>query len=264
MEEKMRVLLSNDDGIDAPGIAALIRALSKRHTLYVVAPDRPQSSVSRKVSIGTPLHPQKRVLSEFPQVWAYALDGTPVDCVRVALGNLLPVKPDLCVTGINFGYNIGTDTLYSGTCAAAIEAAVNGVPAIAMSCGVENGGAWMDTAGEIALGMTGLYKKHPLTAGAFYNVNVPDLPLAQIKGVRQAELSRIPYDLPYEKVENETDPYIFTKWTKAQETNPNTDRSLAYASYVAVSVLTYGHAHNEMIGNTEPEEWVHIGGRRCE
>ena len=260
----MHILISNDDGIDAPGLTALVRALSQKHTLYVAAPKYTQSAVSRKVSLWTPIYVEKRTLPEFSQVLAYAVDGTPVDCVRLALGNLLPVKPDLCMTGINYGYNIGTDTLYSGTAAAAIEAAVNGVPAIAMSCGVENKGEWMGTAGKIALQMAEFYLSHPLPVGAFYNVNVPDLPMSSIKGAKATTLSRIPYDLPYEHTTDENgDPYYITHWTKREETDPNSDRTAVYSGYISVSVLTYGHEHNDLIGKTEPAEWEKIGENLC-
>ncbi len=260
----MHILISNDDGINAPGLIALVRALSKKHELYVVAPKYTQSAVSRKVSLWTPIYVEKRTLPEFPQVWAYAVDGTPVDCVRLALGNLLPVKPDLCVTGINYGYNIGTDTLYSGTAAAAIETAVNGISAVAVSCGAENKGEWMETAGEIASRMAEFYPNHPLPVGAFYNVNVPDIPLSSIKGAKAATLSRIPYDLPYEHTQDENgDPYYITHWTKQPETDPNSDRAAVYSGYVSVSVLTYGHEHNDLIGRIKPGEWERIGGNLC-
>ena len=182
---------------------ALIRSLTKKHTVFVAAPSTQKSSISRAVSIGIPVRAEKRILDAFPTVTAYAVDGTPVDCVRIALGNLIRERIDLCMTGINYGYNIGTDTLYSGTAAAAIEAAVDGIPAIAFSLGLEARGGFYDTAGEVALRMADFYEKHPLPKGAFYNVNVPDIPFSELKGAKITTLSDIPYDLKYLETEDE-------------------------------------------------------------
>lgn len=260
----MNILLSNDDGIDAIGMAALIRALKKRHTLYVVAPTVQRSSISRAVSIGVPLHAEPRTLEEFPDVWAYAVDGTPVDCVRVALGNLVPAKIDLCMTGINYGYNIGTDTLYSGTAGAAIEAAVNGIGAVALSNGLENGGKYMDTAGEVALLLADFYGRHPLPRGAFYNVNVPDLPIDALGGIRPASLSPVPYDLGYEeRTDEEGRPCLVTPWRKERETDPSTDRSVVYGGAVSVTVLRYDNSHNEALASADAAEWDALGQSLC-
>ena len=114
----MKLLLSNDDGVFAAGIRALAHELNKSHELYVAAPDRERSAVSRAMTLSEPLRAQKTHIEGLPNVPAYAISGTPVDCVRLALGNLFPA-PDIVVSGINHGPNLGTDTLYSGTVAAA-------------------------------------------------------------------------------------------------------------------------------------------------
>jgi len=126
-EERPLILLSNDDGIQAEGLAAMKQALSDLADVVIVAPDRERSASSHAISLDRPL----RVESVAPD--AYAVDGTPVDCVYLGVIHLVPRKPALCISGINAGYNLGSDVFYSGTVAAAVEAALRGVPSIAIS-----------------------------------------------------------------------------------------------------------------------------------
>jgi 5'-nucleotidase len=121
------ILVTNDDGVGAPGIAALAEALRQLGDVIVAAPDRERSATSHSISLDRPL----RVDELEPGV--FSIDGTPVDCVYLALLHLVPRRPDLCVSGINNGYNLGSDVFYSGTVAAALEAALRDVPAIALS-----------------------------------------------------------------------------------------------------------------------------------
>ena len=114
----MKLLLSNDDGITAAGIHALAAELSKRHEVFVSAPATQQSAVSRAMTLFDPLRADRYCLPGLPEIPAYAVTGTPVDCVRLGLGNLFE-KPDMVISGINLGHNLGTDVLYSGTVAAA-------------------------------------------------------------------------------------------------------------------------------------------------
>jgi 5'-nucleotidase len=127
MAERPLILVSNDDGVSAPGIVALARALREVADVVVAAPDRERSATSHSISLDRPL----RVDELEPGV--FAIDGTPVDCVYLAVLHLVPRPPALCVSGINNGYNLGSDVFYSGTVAAALEAALRGVPAIAFS-----------------------------------------------------------------------------------------------------------------------------------
>ena len=129
----MKILLSNDDGVFAPGLKALANALNKDHELTVSAPDSERSAVSRSMTLFDPLRARETRIEGLPDVPAYAVSGTPVDCVRLALGNLFS-EPDIVVSGINMGPNLGTDVLYSGTVAAAHEAALLGYQSIAVSC----------------------------------------------------------------------------------------------------------------------------------
>ncbi|MBR6040836.1 MAG: 5'/3'-nucleotidase SurE [Clostridia bacterium] len=168
----MKILLVNDDGVDAVGIRRLIEALSKEHTVWIVAPDRQRSAASMAMTLNMPLRADPREI-DGAEI-AYAVDGTPVDCARLGLGNLVPEKPDLVISGINHGPNLGSDTLYSGTCGCAQQAAILGVQAIAMSLDHRNP-THFETAVAVTKHMIGIAKRHPLPFGMFYNVNVPDL-----------------------------------------------------------------------------------------
>lgn len=128
----MNILITNDDGINAQGIAVLARAAAGFGRVTVVAPARQCSAMSHRITLGKPLR-LEQVDFPVPQVESYSLDGTPADCVKAALDAILPEKPDVVLSGINHGYNVGFDVVYSGTVGAAMEALMNGIPAIALS-----------------------------------------------------------------------------------------------------------------------------------
>ena len=198
----MKFLLCNDDGYLAEGIGTLAKSLSGDHEVFVAAPNRQRSAASRSMTLFDPLRVERVALPLAPDVPAYSVSGTPVDCVRLALGNLFP-KPDIVLSGINHGGNLGTDTLYSGTVAAAHEAALLGHQAIAVSC-MGYRPAHLDTAAFVARRAAEYLLAHPLPFGVVLNINVPDLPLNALKGVRTAPLSVVQYALRFEERE---DPY---------------------------------------------------------
>ena len=144
----MHILLTNDDGVHAPGILKLAAALSRRHTVTVVAPDRERSAASHSLTLDRPLTVREVTREEVPGLTLYAVNGTPVDCVRIGLGPLSGTPFDLVVAGINNGANLGTDISYSGTVHAALEGAVCGVPAVAFSLCVAPGDQGADRAGR--------------------------------------------------------------------------------------------------------------------
>lgn len=191
----MKLLLSNDDGITAAGIHALATELSKRHEVFVSAPATQQSAVSRAMTLFDPLRADCYCLPGLPEIPAYAVTGTPVDCVRLGLGNLFE-KPDMVISGINLGHNLGTDVLYSGTVAAAHEAALLGYQAIAMSC-CSFEPRHLDTAARVAAHMADYLSAHPLPFGTLLNVNVPDLPFSRLRGVKVAPICVEEYTLKY-------------------------------------------------------------------
>ncbi|MSQ02694.1 MAG: 5'/3'-nucleotidase SurE [Myxococcales bacterium] len=185
----VRILLSNDDGIEAAGLAALERAASTLGQVYVVAPATEQSAKSHSFTMNEPL----RVIEHGPRRWA--VTGTPADAVYLAVHGLLPELPDLVLSGINRGSNLGTDVVYSGTVAAAREGAANDLPAVALSLHQPEGSTvqhW-ETAMHVAIRVARLVMARPLPVGHVLNVNVPNVPLAQLRGLRVAPLARRRY-----------------------------------------------------------------------
>lgn len=204
----MRIVLTNDDGIDAPGILALKQALEKVGEVLTVAPDKNRSGVGRSITLGTPLRVEKRELADGST--GYACTGTPVDCVRLVSLGLMDFEPDVVVSGINHGENMGDDITYSGTVAAAFEGIVVGVPGVAVSLSM--GRAWHSGAG--------IEKLHFEPVAAFaarlavravvdlpperiLNVNAPNLAARELNGARVTYLGRRVYRDELVEVEDE-------------------------------------------------------------
>lgn len=192
----MRILLSNDDGIYAPGLRVMAEALTAHGDLTVVAPDRNRSGASNSLTLSRPLR-----VTEHDPGW-YSVDGTPTDCVHLALTGLLEEKPDVVVSGINAGANLGDDTLYSGTVAAAMEGRFMGLPAIAVS-NVAFKPQHYEAAAQVVCKILDDLPNHPLPAGSILNINVPDLPYDKLAGV---EVTRLGYRHIAEDVVRDTDP----------------------------------------------------------
>src|SRR4051812_22917572 len=179
----MRILISNDDGYLAPGINALAGALAAIADIVVVAPDSNRSGASNSLSLDRPLSVQQAANG------FYFVNGTPTDCVHIALTGMLGFRPDLVVSGINNGQNMGDDTLYSGTVAAATEGFLFGIPAIAFSQ-VEHGWQHVDAAAKVARDIV-LRRFDALGADPFLlNVNIPTLPHEQLGELRATRLGR--------------------------------------------------------------------------
>ncbi len=235
----MKLLLSNDDGVFAGGIRALATELNRHHEIFVSAPDRERSAVSRAMTLNEPLRAQKTRIEGLPEVPAFAVSGTPVDCVRLALGNLFSA-PDIVVSGINLGANLGTDVLYSGTVAAAHEAALLGYPAIAISS-LSHKGEYLETAARIASFAVDYLSEHPLSFGTVLNVNVPSVPYEALKGIKVTPLAIEEYALEY--VERE-DPFGRTYYwcprgcTTCSE-GMDVDDRWAREGYVTLTPVTY-------------------------
>ena len=246
----MKILLVNDDGIDAAGIRSLIGALSDAHTLWTVAPDRQRSAASMAMTLETPLRAVSRGI-EGVEI-AYAVDGTPVDCVRLGLGNLVPEKPDLVISGINHGPNLGSDTLYSGTCGAAQQAAILGVQAIAMSLDHRNP-AHFETAVAVTERMIELVKRRPLPFGMYYNVNVPDVERAKPSGYRVTGLAMVEYNGVYDRREDPLGrPYYWVPRGKLP-CREDEDRDYVWLKkgYVTVTLMGF---HSEKLDAVDPSD----------
>ncbi|MCB1827521.1 MAG: 5'/3'-nucleotidase SurE [Coxiellaceae bacterium] len=171
----MRILVSNDDGVYARGLSVLTNALKEVAEVHTVAPDRNRSGASNSLTLSAPLHVKHL------DNGMISVEGTPTDCVHVAITGLLQERPDMVITGINAGSNLGDDVWYSGTVAAAMEGRFLGLPAIAMSLASEHH-QHFETAGQVARMMVDHLLKDPLPSSTILNVNVPDLPFADIAG----------------------------------------------------------------------------------
>jgi 5'-nucleotidase len=193
----MRILVSNDDGIHAPGIIALANALLPLGEIFVVAPNQERSAASHSLTLA---HPLRAPLVRFPVpvVSAWAVNGTPSDCVKIGISQLLPAPPDLVVAGINRGANLCVDVFYSGTVAAAFEGAFADIPAIAFSLDSFEAEAEYAGAAAWARMVTEGILRDPPRRGLIFNVNVPARPAAEIKGIRLTRLGHIRYRESYE------------------------------------------------------------------
>ncbi|GJC07383.1 5'/3'-nucleotidase SurE [Aeromonas hydrophila] len=176
----MRILVSNDDGVHAEGIRALGEALAACGEVIVVAPDRNRSGASHSLTLEVPLR-----VTRIAETGYHAVKGTPTDCVHLAVNELVRPEPDMVVAGINHGANLGDDVIYSGTVAAATEGRHLGFPSLAISL---VGKTHFATAAHYAAQLVRGMMVHPLPADQILNVNVPDLPLDQIKGIRVTRL----------------------------------------------------------------------------
>jgi 5'-nucleotidase len=178
----MKILVSNDDGYLATGINVLTDALQAVADVVVVAPDRNRSAASNSLTVHSPLRVQRIAENR------YSVDGTPSDCVHLALTGFLDYEPDLVVSGINHGANLGDDVIYSGTVAAAMEGRFLGLPAIAVSLAGSGPLRHFDTAAKVVVDMVQKLEHVAFSTDVTLNVNVPDVPFEALRGVRAARL----------------------------------------------------------------------------
>jgi 5'-nucleotidase len=190
-----RILITNDDGLTAPGLTTLVHELlrSGKYDLRVVAPEKEQSGVGHCITIHWPLLAESAVLPEpISKVPAFHVAGTPADCVKLAITNLFPdFAPDLVISGINRGPNVGMNVLYSGTVAGALEAVINGLPAVALSLDVPPDGIWhYSLAAELAAPVIEAALQHGVPEWTALNVNIPNRPQSEIRGMRLTHQGR--------------------------------------------------------------------------
>lgn len=228
----MRILVSNDDGIHAPGIQCLARHLRTVADVRVVAPDRDRSGASNSLTLVHPLRAQELENGDM------GIDGTPTDCVHLAITGLLEREPDLVISGINAGANLGDDVLYSGTVAAAMEGRFLGLPAIAVSLvgpGMQN----YDAAARVVLNLLDRLHRVPLPAATILNVNVPDLPFEEIRGVQATRLGHRHKSEPVVKASDPRGRTIY--WVgpsgPEQDAGPGTDFFAVREGFVSVTPI---------------------------
>ena len=238
----MRILLSNDDGYFAPGLAALAQALGTVAEVTVVAPERDRSGASNSLTLDRPL-----TLRQSPSGFHY-VNGTPTDCVHLAVTGWLSQLPDMVVSGINHGANMGDDTIYSGTVAAATEGFLLGIPSIAVSLAGVTMGHYA-TAAQVALDLLQRYRKQPLAQPMLLNVNVPDLPYASLKGVQTTRLGKRHKAEPVVKAENPRGETLY--WVgaagAAQDAGEGTDFHAVAQGWVSVTPLQVDLTHFEQL-----------------
>ena len=231
----MRILVSNDDGVDAPGIRILAEGLrGAGHEVWVVAPDRDRSGASNSLTLDLPIR-TKRL-----DPHTICVNGTPTDCVHLALTGMLDFEPDIVVSGINNSANLGDDVIYSGTVSAAMEGRFLGLPAVAMSLvTVDRAAKHYETAARAAVEIVARLKSDPLPADTILNVNVPDLPWEEVAGF---EVTRLGNRHRSEDCMPQRDPrggtvYWIGPAGPEQDAGPGTDFHAVRTGYISISPI---------------------------
>jgi 5'-nucleotidase len=183
MSKKPLILGTNDDGITAPGIRALISVMNELGDVIVVAPDSPQSAMGHAITINSTLHCDSIKIDEGPQI-EYSCSGTPADCIKMGINEILKRKPDICVSGVNHGSNSSINVIYSGTMSAALEASIEGIPAIGFSLLDYRWNADFDVIKPFIKKITKAAIKEGIPKGNALNVNFPKLKESEIKGIK--------------------------------------------------------------------------------
>ena len=231
----MRVLVSNDDGVDAPGIRVLAETLrGAGHDVLIVAPDRDRSGASNSLTLDLPIR-LKRI-----DHYTCSVAGTPTDCVHLALTGMLEFEPDIVVSGINNTANMGDDVIYSGTVSAAMEGRFLGLPAVAMSLATKNHDAkHYETAARAAVEIVARLKADPLPADTILNVNVPDMAWADVRGF---EVTRLGNRHRSEPCVPQPDPRGHTVYWigpagREQDAGPGTDFHAVRMGYISITPI---------------------------
>ncbi len=244
----MRILVTNDDGVMAPGIRALARACAALGEVVVVAPDTEQSATGHALTIRQPL----RVTEVGERI--YGVSGTPTDCVLLAVhGPLLDRPPDLVVSGVNAGPNMGDDVTYSGTVSAAFEGTLLSIPSVAVSLATFDEYPF-DTAAEVAVRVVRALVARGLPAKTLLNINVPALDMEGIKGFRLTRLGhRIFRDTIVTKTDPRGKPYYWVAGTPQWEALPRSDMSAVQEGYVSVTPLNMDMTDHKLL--VDMEDW---------
>lgn len=202
-KKKPLILVSNDDGITAPGIRSLVSVAKEFGEVVVVAPDSPQSGMGHAITINKPLRLDK---SDYfgPEILAYQCSGTPADCVKLALDKVLPRRPDLLVSGINHGSNSSVNVIYSGTMSAAMEGAIDGLQAVGFSLLDYSMDADFSAARDVARKVIANILDHKLPADTLLNVNIPKLTTDELKGIKVCRQAKAKW---VEEFDQREDPY---------------------------------------------------------
>ena len=244
--EKLTILLSNDDGIEAEGLNILGTALAALGDVYVAAPTEERSASSHAITMRRPLQAIEHQLSFAKAAWA--INGLPVDCVKLAMDILLPKRPDIIFSGINNGANMGNDVLYSGTVGAAMEGYLYGLPAIAVSVTERKGK--FDTAAEFAVNFARCWQQKSFSPRALFNINVPGLPEDEIKGWRYTSMGWRFYNNVFETIHEEggqTYYWMHGDRFDGETESGQTDVEVALQGYISVTPLQYNLTNYQLL-----------------
>ncbi|CAG9427307.1 5'/3'-nucleotidase SurE [Providencia alcalifaciens] len=227
----LNILLSNDDGVTATGIQTLAAALRQHYHVQVIAPDRNRSGASNALTLDRPLKIQTLSNGDLA-----VQEGTPTDCVYIGVNKVVRPRPDIVVSGINCGPNLGDDVIYSGTVAAATEGRHLGLPSIAVSL---DGDVHYETAAKVTCDVLNMLQKNPLRAGNILNINVPDIPYEALKGIK---VTRCGSRHAASEVYNQEDPrgnmlYWLGPVGEIRDAGPGTDFEAVQNGYVSITPL---------------------------
>ncbi|MCP4667497.1 MAG: 5'/3'-nucleotidase SurE [Deltaproteobacteria bacterium] len=234
----MKILLTNDDGIHAPGLLALYHALKSECDVDIVAPETEMSAVGHAITLNSPLRVQK--VYKNGSFYGHAVTGTPADCVKIAINELLPSRPDIVFSGINPGANVGVNILYSGTVSAATEGAFLGVPSAAFSLDNRKNPDFRFAA-EFSKEIIRFITERGLRKGTALNVNIPALPREKIEGVRITRQGTARFE---ERFENRTDPrgnvyYWLSGETPVENGHPDVDSMALRENMITITPIQY-------------------------
>ncbi|NLK00921.1 MAG: 5'/3'-nucleotidase SurE [Clostridia bacterium] len=251
----MRILLTNDDGIYARGINTLYEYLKKLGKVYVVAPERERSAAGHGITVHKPLRANAVVLNNDKDLCAWAVSGTPADCVKLALEALLPGPPDLVVSGINWGANVGTDVLYSGTVSAAVEGTIAGLKSMAVSLDVRCSEPNFAAAGEYILELVETYLEMDIPPETLLNVNIPDVPQGEIRGVTATRIAKRRF---IDAVEKRKDPrgksYFWLSGRIDEQELPGTDSYALGENLISISPVQLDLTNYQVIDQIQ-DHW---------
>lgn len=254
MTEKPLILVTNDDGINAPGIRALIEVMNTLGTVYVVAPDSPQSGMGHAITLDSMLFAEKLENHDGPQT-EFSCSGTPADCVKIAIRQLLPKKPDLCVSGINHGSNASINVIYSGTMSAAVEAGIEGIPSIGFSLLDYSWNANFEASKSFVKTIAQQVLTHGLPDGIVLNTNIPNKPKNTIKGIKICRQAKANWVEKFDKRKNPQGKEYY--WLTGEFVNldegKDTDEWALENDYVAVVPIHFDLTAHQFI--TELQTW---------
>ncbi len=248
--KKPHILVCNDDGIEGEGIHALAAAMKKIGRVSVVAPAEPHSAMSHAMTLGSPLRIKKFLKNG--RFFGYTVSGTPVDCIKVALSHILTSKPDLIVSGINYGSNTATNTLYSGTVAAALEGAIQGITSLAFSLATYEH-ADFTYAGKFARKLSKKVLLEGLPQDTILSVNIPNVPESQIAGIMITEQGRSRWEEnTIERNDMFGNPYYWLNGTlRLLDDSLHKDEFAVRHNYVAITPLSCDLTYNSSISTLE-------------